>query len=296
MLAAQHRLLSMAVAVSLLFHLVLLSLHFAPPDSARLKPLEAGLDIILVNASDDKVPLKAEALAQANLDGGGNADAGRATSPLPNSNNVVDGDALKTQRQRIEELEQQQRRVLAQIASNSTQHVPQQTEQPAQPVPHAMSASAAQQESLALARREAEIAQRIEDYNKRPLKTQITPSTRGVAYAMYYTALQKRIEQTGTQYFPQSQGKKMYGELVMYIPIFQDGSLYLKEGGPRIERSSGNAALDRAALGIVQRAAPFGRLPAMLQAGGKDRVWEIITRFAFTRDDTLATRLDGSAQ
>jgi hypothetical protein len=76
-----------------------------------------------------------------------------------------------------------------------------------------MSASAAQQESLALARREAEIAQRIEDYNKRPLKTQITPSTRGVAYAMYYTALQKRIEQTGTQYFPQSQGKKMYGEL-----------------------------------------------------------------------------------
>ena len=80
MLAAQHRLLSMAVAVSLLFHLVLLSLHFAPPDSTRLKPLEAGLDIILVNASDDKVPLKAEALAQANLDGGGNADAGRATS------------------------------------------------------------------------------------------------------------------------------------------------------------------------------------------------------------------------
>ena len=106
MLAAQHRLLSMAVAVSLLFHLVLLSLHFSPPDSTRLKPLEAGLDIILVNASDDKVPLKAEALAQANLDGGGNADAGRATSPLPNSNNVVDGDALKTQRQRIEELEQ----------------------------------------------------------------------------------------------------------------------------------------------------------------------------------------------
>ena len=104
MLAAQHRLLSMAVAVSLLFHLVLLSLHFAPPDSTRLKPLEAGLDIILVNASDDKVPLKAEALAQANLDGGGNADAGRATSPLPNSNNVVDGDALKKQRQRIEEL------------------------------------------------------------------------------------------------------------------------------------------------------------------------------------------------
>ena len=82
----------------------------------------------------------------------------------------------------------------------------------------------------------------------------------------------------------------------MYKRQFQDGSLYLKEGGPRIERSSGNAALDRAALGIVQRAAPFGRLPAMLQAGGKDRVWEIITRFAFTRDDILATRLDGSAQ
>jgi protein TonB len=146
-----------------------------------------------------------------------------------------------------------------------------------------------QEEALAIARREAEISQRIEDYNKRPIKTQITPSTRAVSYAMYYTAVQKRVEQTGTLHFPQKNGKKIYGDLVVYIPIFQDGSIYMREGGPRVERSSGNAELDNAALAIVRRAAPFGQFPSELTAGAKSHVWEIVTRFSFARDDTLST-------
>ena len=129
----------------------------------------------------------------------------------------------------------------------------------------------------------------IRDSNKRPLKTQLTPSTREVAYALYYTALQKQIEQTGTRYFPQQDGKKIYGELIVYIPVYQDGSLYDREGGPRIERSSGNPLLDRAALAIVRRAAPFGQFPRSATADGKTHVWEIITRFRFTRDDVLET-------
>jgi hypothetical protein len=57
---------------------------------------------------------------------------------------------------------------------------------------------------------------------------------------MYYKAMQKRVEEVGTLNFPQQNGRKLYGELVVYIPVFQDGSIYQKEGGPRIERSSGN--------------------------------------------------------
>jgi protein TonB len=37
--------------------------------------------------------------------------------------------------------------------------------------------------------------------------------------------LQKRIEEFGTLNFPRKDGKKMYGELIVYIPIFQDGDL-----------------------------------------------------------------------
>jgi protein TonB len=145
----------------------------------------------------------------------------------------------------------------------------------------------------AIARMTAEITQRISDENKRPKKTFISPSTREVGYAMYYKAMQKRVEEVGTLDFPQQNGKKLYGELVVYIPIFQDGTLYDKEGGPRIERSSGNAALDKAALAIVRRAAPFGKFPANMRSTDKDDLWIVVTRFKFTREEKLQAELRG---
>jgi protein TonB len=72
-----------AIAFSVLAHAALLAVHFAAPEAFRMQPTDPGLEVILVNAKHDKAPLKADALAQANLDGGGNADAGRAKSPLP---------------------------------------------------------------------------------------------------------------------------------------------------------------------------------------------------------------------
>jgi protein TonB len=288
---ADRQLLFIAVATSILLHAVLLSIRFVSPDDLQFKPIDRGLEIILVNTADHRAPLQADALAQANLNGGGNAERGRATSPLPDSGRTSDGTLLEMQRQRVAELEQQQARMLAQLTVSKAEHALPQPEQTKATEPGVAPESEAS--ARLLARREAEIAREIADYNKRPVKTQITPSTRLVEYAMYYTALQQRIEQTGTRYFPERDGKKMYGELVVYIPVFQDGSIYEKEGGPRIERSSGNAALDQAALLIVRRAAPFGSFPPALRRDGNAHVWEIVTRFHFTRDQTLESRSTG---
>lgn len=287
MFAPDQRPLRIAIAVSLLVHAVVLSVHFAAPDAIRMKPLSTGLDVILVNARDQAAPLEAEALAQANLDGGGNADAGRARSPLPNLGQVSEGTQIEMQRRRVAELEARQRRLLAQLSKQNAQALPsgEQVDRPDINGRDVRSVEDIQQ----MARREAEIARDIADYNRRPVKTQLTPSTREVTYALYYTALQKKIEQTGTLHFPQRDGKKLYGELIVYIPVYQDGSLYEKEGGPRIERSSGDAALDSAAIAIVRRAAPFGSFPAQLRRDGREHVWEIITRFAFTREQLLET-------
>ena len=292
MALADRQLLFIAVASSLLLHAVLLSIRFVSPDDLQFKPVDRGLEIILVNAADQRAPLKADALAQANLNGGGNAERGRATSPLPDSGRTSDGSLLEMQRQRVAELEQQQARMLAQLTASKAEHVLPRPEQTTAPEPGVAPESEAS--ASLLARREAEIAREIADYNKRPVKTQLTPSTRRVEYAMYYTALQQRIEQTGTRHFPERDGKKMYGELVVYIPVFQDGSIYEKEGGPRIERSSGNAKLDQAALLIVRRAAPFGSFPPALRRDGNAHVWEIVTRFHFTRDQTLESRSTGA--
>jgi len=141
---------------------------------------------------------------------------------------------------------------------------------------------------------EAEVARNIEEYNKRPKKTQITARTREAGYALYYKAMQEKIERLGTLNFPQKDGKKLYGELVIYIPVFQDGTIYEKEGGVRVERGSGNAALDSAALAIVRRSAPFGRFPDNMRTTSKDDIWEIITRFRFTHEETLQTDMSSA--
>jgi protein TonB len=289
----QNRPLSIAIAISVFFHGALLAVRFAAPDAFRFQPTDPGLEVILVNAKHDKAPINAQALAQANLDGGGNADAGRAKSPLPDMRKSEDGDSVKAAKRRVDELEEQQRKLMAQLANKtsfSTQNVKNPEKQHELPQPDGMDVL---DSAKIIARREAEIAKNIEDYNKRPKKTQITPSTREVGYAAYYKTLQDRIEKIGTLNFPQQGGSKLYGELVIYIPVYQDGTIYEKDGGPRVERSSGNAALDRAALRIVRRSAPFGRFPEKMRSGDKDDVWEIITRFKFTRDDSLEADLRG---
>jgi protein TonB len=279
-----------AVAFSVLAHASLLAIRFAAPDAFRLQPADPGLEVILVNAKHERAPVKAEALAQANLDGGGNAEAGRAQSPLPDLKRIENGDSIKALQRRIAELEERQKNVLTRVAPSNHASAP--VAERDKPDPNRNGADNVDS-TRAIARLAAEITQRISDENKRPKKTFISPSTREVGYAMYYKTMQKRVEEVGTLNFPQQNGNKLYGELVVYIPVFQDGSLYEKEGGPRIERSSGNAALDKAALAIVRRAAPFGKFPANMRSSDKDDLWIVITRFKFTREEKLQAELRG---
>jgi protein TonB len=283
--------LMIALGVSVLAHAALLAVRFAAPDAFRQRPADPGLEVILVNAKHANAPSKADALAQANLEGGGTADAGRARSPLPDLRKTENGESIKALQRRIAELEQQQQNVLTRVrASNFA--APPKTEQD-KPDP-TRTGSDAFDTSRAISRTAAEVIERIEDQNKRPKRTQITPSTRQVGYALYYKEMQKRIEEVGTLNFPEQNGKKLYGELVVYIPVFQDGTIYTKDGGPRVEQSSGNRALDAAALQIVRRAAPFGNFPANMRTQGKDDLWEVITRFRFTREEKMQTELRGN--
>lgn len=283
-----------ALAVSVAAHAGLLAVRFAAPDAFRHRPADPGLEVVLVNAKHDRAPAKADALAQANLDGGGAAEAGRARSPLPDLRKVEDGDSIKALQRRIAELERLQQNVLTRARGGGNFTAPPVTEQE-KPDP-TRTGNDNFDTTRAISRTSAEIFERIEEENRRPKRTQITPSTRQVGYALYYKAMQKRIEEVGTLNFPQQAGRKLYGDLVVYIPVFQDGTLYLKDGGPRVERSSGNPALDKAALEIVRRSAPFGAFPANMRSQGKDDLWEVFTRFRFTREEKMQATLGEAAR
>jgi protein TonB len=277
-----------ALAASVAAHAVLLAIRFVAPDALRFEPADPGLEVILVNAKHTKAPTKAEALAQANLEGGGTADAGRSRSPLPDLRKNENGDSIKALQKRIVELEQLQQNVLTRVQKSAFSAAP--VTDKDKPDPTHTGADEVDT-TRQIARMTAEITQTIEDQNKRPKRTHISPSTRQVGYALYYKAMQKQVEEVGTLNFPQQNGKKLYGELVVSIPVFQDGTLYQKEGGPRIERSSGNPALDKAALEIVRRAAPFGAFPQNMRTAGKDDLWIVITRFTFTREEKVKAEL-----
>ncbi|MES2743736.1 MAG: TonB family protein [Pseudomonadota bacterium] len=286
----QNSFLFIAIAVSVLAHGALLAVHFVAPQALRFEPTDPGLEVILVNAKHAQKPLKADALAQANLDGGGNADSGRAKSPLPDMRKMETGDSIKeSSMKKIAEMERKQQELLSQAITK--------TPIAATPITEKTETESAAngvdlvEAKKAIARTAAEISQTIEDQNKRPRKTFITPATKEVGYAMYYKTMQKRIEEMGTLNFPQQNGRKLYGELVVSIPIFQDGTIYQKEGGIKIDRSSGNPALDAAAVAIVRRSAPFGRFPPNMLSRDRDDLWLVVTRFKFTRDEKMEANL-----
>ncbi|MHA4867894.1 TonB family protein [Duganella sp. PWIR1] len=290
----ENRLLYIAIGISLLAHAAMLALRFVAPTPAPVQATDPGLEVILVNAKHNKAPLKADAVAQANLDGGGTVDKGRSKSPMPDMRKTEMGDSVKANKRRIQELEERQKNLLTQVNSSSQVAAAPITEK-AKPDPLPTGADLLES-SKAIARRVAEISETIEDQNKRPKKTMITPSTREAGYASYYKTMQKRIEDFGTLNFPNTNGRKLYGQLMLSIPVFQDGTIYEKEGGIKVERSSGNAALDEAAVRIVRRSAPFGKFPPNMLSSDRDDLWVIITTFKFTREDKLQADMSGGGR
>ena len=93
-------LLQSTLLISVALHAVLLTIRFVDPERFNRVFEDTPLEVILVNARSNEKPIKAQAIAQADLAGGGNQDQGRATSPLPASdlNNLgIDTDEAERQ-------------------------------------------------------------------------------------------------------------------------------------------------------------------------------------------------------
>jgi protein TonB len=271
--------LQWALALSLGAHGVLLSVRFVDPEAINRAFRDTPLEVILVNARGNEPPAEAQAIAQANLAGGGDAAKGRATSPLPLAATVQMGDAPDEARQRIERLQREQQQLLAQVRSEIAALPP--------PDPSRESGRPDQFEQderrRQLLRLLAEIEKRVNDENARPKKRYISPATREEVYALYYDTLRRRIEDRGTRSFPEYQGRKLFGELTMNVTVDATGRVIEAD----IVRSSRNRRLDQQALAIVMAAAPFGPFTPAMRAQADQIV--VTSRFRFTRDEALET-------
>lgn len=278
------KVLVMALTVSIGLHMTVLAVRFVDPDFLRVRSTDPPLEIILVNAKSETRPGKPEALAQANLDGGGANDAGRRTSPLPDSQVVRDGDALDTARRMVEQLEEEQKKLLAAL-KDSLQMRPQPNRETVAEAP--VPGSQDEQSREQLARAQAEIAKQVSDYQKRPRKHHFMPSTSEYRYARYVEDWRARVEKIGNENYPSEARGKVYGSLRMTVAVRKDGSLV----EAAVDKSSGSPVLDRAARRIVNMAAPFPPFPPDI-ARDTD-VLEITRTWVFTNDQ-LSTRSTAS--
>ena len=274
--------LQLALGASVAVHAVLLSVRFVDPEAFRRVFEDAPLEVVLVNARTNEKPDIARAIAQFSMAGGGDADKGRATSPLPPAMVSETGETMEEEEQRkLQAMQEQQNLMLAQIKHQLAALPPPDPRQ----ARHSAEYLECEQKRRRLIRLLAEIERRINLENARPKKRYISPATREEVYAIYYDRLRRAIEDKGTENFPELAGRKLYGELTMIVTINHDGRVLLTE----IVESSGNRTLDRRAEVIARSAGPFGHFNETMRRKA-DQIL-VVSRFKFTRDETLETRL-----
>ena len=273
--------LQIALGVSFAAHAALLTVRIVDPEGFNRVFQDTPLEVVLVNSRSTEKPDKAQAIAQAALAGGGEAASGRATSPPPPSALTTIRDAAEEAQKRVGAMQEQQVLMLAQVKSMLAALPPPDPKQRT----NAVDAQAREEKRRQLVKLLAEIERRINEENARPKKRYVSPATREEVYAIYYDSLRRKIEDRGTHNFPEAAGRKLYGELTMIVTVNHDGRVLETE----VVESSGNRTLDRRAESIARAAGPFGAFSAPMRKRADQIV--VVSRFKFTRDETLETKL-----
>lgn len=300
------------LAASALLHvIVIFAVTFEPPEPKISKDKTPPLEVVLVNAKTETAPTKADVLAQANLNRGGNTEEDRkAKSALPPAKNkpaeVTVKPAAQAKRaaksakakaeaerkqQRVAELEKQAQELMTQIQAQKkivTQPAEQvaspQAEEGEQEASKTIDAAALVASSLDMVRLEAQIAKQQEEYQKRPKRRFIGARAQEYRFATYVESWRQKVEKIGNLNYPvEAKEQKIYGRLRMTVSIKADGSIEKLE----INQSSGYKILDEAAKRIVNLAAPFAPFPDNIR---KDTDILSITRtWSFTKQDSLSS-------
>jgi len=242
----RDRLTTMLVLAAMLHGMVILGVSFTGP-GAGAGPVDRGMEVLLVS---DELPEARENptatyLSQRTQTGSGNTQERRAAR-LPSQARPESAPAQREQRETATEGEQL-------LSSNATSGGT-----PIQLLP--LTPQLAGEEG------EPTVAQRAGDDELvlRGLtrdELYLAADTRASRLAPYLDAWRRRVERIGTVNYPsaaQRQGLK--GNPVIEVTIQRDGRLR----SARIQRSSGRAEIDAAALDILRLASPFDPFPPEL--------------------------------
>lgn len=248
-----------AVALSLLLHGALIGL-FASKEQA-LVPRLSQHPTTIINYHTLETPEFAHRLAQWNAQGGGTAEQGLASSPLPSSGPLsIDNLYLQALQRQRQELEKQHYELLQQLKEQATQHsITAHTDEAPTLAPRLEQGD----DTLSLIqKRLTELALQIEHAQQRPRYTFIGPSTLASPFAAYVQAWQAKIERIGTEHYPEQARGKASARLQITVYMNRHGEIEQIE----FDQPATDPIFNLAARRIIHLAAPFAPFsPEMAQ-------------------------------
>lgn len=280
--------LDVALLISFFVHaIIVFGITFKLPN-IEFNNKATPLEVVLVNSKSKSKPNKADSLAQANLDGGGNTDDNRrAKTPFPLSPSHKQSIKVSQAKQKTKKLEQEAKRLMT--AVNSKKKIPQsdsRTEK-SKKGKKTMNTSELIQRSREIIRLEAQVAKDYEAYQKRPKRKFIGARTKEYRFARYVEDWRVKVERIGNLNYPEAAKKdRLYGNLQLTVGIMADGTLESIE----INRSSGNKILDEAAIKIVKLAGQNGFAPFPPDISRDTDILHITRTWMFTRSDELMSK------
>jgi len=274
----QDRRLTIGFAVSITLHVLVMLIHFTMPEMAAART--PTLDVILVNARHNTVPEKPQALAQANLEGGGNnSEKVRAAALLSSQVNTREGEDL-ADLVRIEQLAMvKPQREQALTQQNSSVVINEETSNKDKPsAQQPVTGSDAMDATAMMIKLDAEINEKTRNYSQRPRRTQVGASTQEYRFAQYIESWRAKTERIGKLRYPPAARGKLYDSLLMTVSIKKDGSIEKVV----IDRPSKYPVLNEAAERIVRLGEPYDPFPPKI-ARDTD-ILEITRTWMFTND------------
>ena len=250
--------LTATLALSMIgFGVLILGVAFSQEDAAPVVPT---LDVILTQTTTAEAPKDPDFIAQANNRGGGDRDEARRprdsqVAQVPKPEPGVAPQPLVAQAPPPAPAPVE--RILSTTGA-SPHRAPLPEDRPdsePRPLP---TGQELMQQSIEMARLQAEIARKQELYAKRPKRKFISASTQEYEYAAYMRAWVGKVERIGNLNYPEEARQRgLSGRLIMTVSVGRDGSVK----GVVLQRSSGSKLLDEAAQRVVQLASPFPPLP-----------------------------------
>jgi protein TonB len=274
--------MQVAVVASIAFHVVaIVGLGIKMPRIPSVDAPHNAMDVVLVNSKSLNRPEKADALAQANLDGGGNTDEKlRASSPFPSVDDKDPSREMKAAENRVRQLELEARELMTRMKA-VTQVTTAEVAPKGAPGTNA-DAKDLVDKSLEIERLEAQIRRQRQAYQERPKRKFIGARTQEYRFAQYIDSWRQKVERIGNLNYPEeAKARKLYGALRLTVAIKANGEIEAVE----INSSSGHKVLDQAAIRIVRLASPFASFPDNIRADTD--ILHITRTWTFTRTDQV---------